>query len=401
MKRMQRWIAAMLAGSMIGFGIPCAGAEENASGTEADAGRATAGWTVEERGLTLGESAVAYPVITGFAEEDFEKAVNERILADTGIPEYLTRLSQLISGGRLRVSWRGGLPGEDVFSCAVSAEGAVRTPRSDFVWTWSNLDLRTGEEIPWEALFTDAPSASAELEAWLEETVAPELSAYLLSGNVTPLPEGFWLTRRGIVLLYSREQWNTLSDRAGDLLISWNEIQQVLDLSEDGVPARVGAAEMLVLTDESLPRLQAMTAEGAIPDLPVRLGDSLAEAVDAWHLLIDPDVYEGGRMFSLEGALFRNVFLLTDYLSEDWENSRVDGIRMDSGCLYGLRIGQTQAWEWHQTLGEPDAAVDFDEARAEAWRTVPGSRDYYAWGDHTLQLHADEDGVLVSIILTE
>ena len=42
-----------------------------------------------------------------------------------------------------------------------------------------------------------------------------------------------------------------------------------------------------------------------------------------------------------------------------------------------------------------------DEETAEAYRTVPGSRDYYEFGDHRLQLHADEEGVLVSVILSE
>ena len=138
-----------------------------------------------------------------------------------------------------------------------------------------------------------------------------------------------------------------------------------------------------------------------IPSLPVRLGDSVRDAVAEWHLLIDPDLYENGRMFSLEGGLFRGVFLLTDYLSESWENSRVDGIRLDSGCLFGLRIGQTTAAEWHQMLGEPDTSVDFDGEKAEAYRTEPGTRDYYTWGEHTLQLHADEDGILISILLKE
>ena len=44
---------------------------------------------------------------------------------------------------------------------------------------------------------------------------------------------------------------------------------------------------------------------------------------------------------------------------------------------------------------------DYDEEQAEAWRTVPGIRDYYEFGGHRLQLHADRDGILTSVILTE
>ena len=97
------------------------------------------------------------------------------------------------------------------------------------------------------------------------------------------------------------------------------------------------------------------------------LGDSVREKTDEWHLLTDPDVYAGGRLFALEGGSFRNVFLMTDFLSESWDKSVVDGIRVDEGCLFGLRIGETTLKEWREALGEPDFMVDFDGERAEAW----------------------------------
>ena len=400
MKR-KKWFAAALSAWMIlevCLGTGFSGDRAMAGEAEPAAAERTPG--VEERALELGESIAVYPTVAGMEDQELEKTINTRILEDTGMVSYITRISQLISGGKLRVGWRGNVL-EDVFSCAVSAEGAITSPRSDFLWTWSNIDLLDGHEIALDELFQDPPAAKEYLEILLEEQVAPELSAYLQSGNVTPLPDGFWLTRRGLVLLYPREQWCTLNDRAGDLLIGWNEIQDVLDLSEGSILERIGVPAMLELTEESLAELQEMTLTGQVPDLPVLLGSSLQEAVEAWHLLIDPDLYENGRMISLDGGLFRNVFLLTDALSESWEESRVEGIRLDSGCLFGLRIGQTKASEWHQMLGEPDMTVEFDEEKAEANRIVPGKRDYYSWEGYGLRLHADGQGILVSIILTE
>ena len=408
MKWMQRIGAALSAWMIFGFGavagaeaaLPAATEFPSEAAVSAAPEKDAVTVVLEQRGLELGESTLAYPVVTGLKDAELEKAVNDRILEDLRIPEYVTRISQLISGGKLKVGWRGGVLG-DVLSCAVFAEGAVSSPRTEFVWSRSNIDLQDGHEITWEELFSEPEAAREGMEAWLEETIAPELSAHLLNGNVTPLPEAFYLTQRGPVLLYESDQWCTLSDRAGDLLIGWDEIQDWLDLSQGSIPDRIGASGMITLTEESLGALREMTEEGAIPSLPVRLGDSVRDAVAEWHLLIDPDLYENGRMFSLEGGLFRGVFLLTDYLSESWENSRVDGIRLDSGCLFGLRIGQTTAAEWHQMLGEPDTSVDFDGEKAEAYRTEPGTRDYYTWGEHTLQLHADEDGILISILLKE
>ena len=92
---------------------------------------------------------------------------------------------------------------------------------------------------------------------------------------------------------------------------------------------------------------------------------------------------------------------MTDFLSESWDTSVVDGIRMDEGNLFGLVTGRTEQAAWRQLLGEPDHTVEYDEEKAEAYRTVPGSRDYYEFGGNRLQLHANEEGVLVSVIISE
>ena len=37
----------------------------------------------------------------------------------------------------------------------------------------------------------------------------------------------------------------------------------------------------------------------------------------------------------------------------------------------------------------------------EAERTVPGTCDYYQYGNYRLQLHCGEDGILASVTLAE
>ena len=127
----------------------------------------------------------------------------------------------------------------------------------------------------------------------------------------------------------------------------------------------------------------------------------MQEKTDQYHLLTDPDGYEGGRMFALEGGVFRTVYLLTDDLSRDWKNSTVQGIRMDEGCAYGLCVGETLRDEWLSVLGEPDSEAEISEEKAEANRIVPGKCDYYSCGDYRLQLYSDENAVLVSVVLAE
>lgn len=364
----------------------------------------------ESKGITLGEASVSYPALKADApvEADAREVVNSRILEDGHVTEYVTRVSQLISGAEMAVSWRGTVLGT-VFSFEMLAEGAVDTQRPTSVWRAGNIDLRDGSEVLWEDLFQDPEGARNAMEAYLEEEVAPELSAHLQSSQLTPVPELFRVHERGLILFYPIDQLSTLSDRAGAVLIPWDRVKPYLNLETGsrldamGLKARLPWDEKAA--EENFDALKtpvvAAVSAGEIPGIPVKLGDSMQALTDGWHLLIDPDVYALGRFFSLEGAEFQGVFLMTDYLSESWENSLVDGIRVDTGSLWGLTVGNTKQEIWRRILGQPDYTVEMDETQAEAYRTVPGIRDYYVFGEHRLQLHADGDGLLRSLILSE
>ncbi len=366
------------------------------------AGAAGEGPVLEEKKLELAGSSLSFPAVSGMEDETLQEAVNSRIREDLGVDGYLQRMNALISdeGRSITVGWNGGIAG-DVFSCLLDAEGAVKSLRSSHEWTWSSVDLRDGHEIQLDELFANPEAAREGLEMYLEETVEPELSPHLGNSALTPLPEGFRLERTGLTLLYGADQLSTLSDRAGAVKIGWNEIREYTDWSEDGIPARIGAAEMVTLTAESAVRIREMAESGQLPDIPVKIGDSVREWTDRARLLNDPEEYSGGRMFELEGAAFRNVCLLSDAVSSGWDESRVQGIRTDRGCIWGLCIGETRTEEWRRVLGEPDNTAFLDEAAAEYARTVSGTCDYYQFGGYRLQLQADADGILANITLME
>ena len=94
------------------------------------------------------------------------------------------------------------------------------------------------------------------------------------------------------------------------------------------------------------------------------------------------------------------MWLLTDALTEEFDQSVVQGIRADRLNFCGLCTGDTTIDWWREVLGEPDNSLTVDETRAESWRIVPGTSDYYTFGDYRLRLHADESGVLRSVFLT-
>ena len=365
------------------------------------AGGAEESFTVEDTGLDMSETlSIHYPVVSGSGDAALISRINDVIREKCGIGEYLTRTAHLLSGGSLITEWKGGIIG-DVFSCAVSAAGTVENTRTTHVWTAATVDLRDGHEVTFSELFTDAESARERIEAYLEETVAPELSAHLQNSELVPLPETFYLDKSGLTLLYPVGQLSTLSDRAGDIRIGWNVLRDELDPGEDSIPGRIGAGDMITLSAESAGQLRAAASEGKLTGIPAAIGDSMQELTDRWHMLTDPDGFEGGRLFSLEGGCFRGTYLITDDLSRSWEKSKVQGIRMDQGCLWGLCPGETLRTEWLSELGEPDGNTEIGEEKAEANRLAPGICDYYRCGEYLLQLYSDEEGTLVSVILTE
>lgn len=379
-------------------------ASESAEGAEP---AASPDW-FEDRGMTLGESSLCYPQLReGVLEEELRARVNGRIQEDGGIQALSVRMSQLISGGRMRVSWRGAVLGP-VFSFQINAEGALYTSLPAYARTGGSIDLRDGHEVTLQELFPDPEAALEWMERYMEEEAAPELNGYLANSQVTPLPERFRMTEQGLVWMYAADQLSTLSDRAGEILIPWAALRDQLDLSPEGLPAAMGVAGCLTggeaLTEEeclaAAERIRAAVDGGRIPGIPAALGDGVSALTEEWDLLTDPDVYIHGRLFALEGAEFRNVFLMTDYLSESWDHSQVDGIRMDQGSLCGLAVGRTDRETWQRVLGAPDHTVEMDAETAEAYRTVTGPRDYYVFEHHRLQLQADEDGTLVSIVLS-
>ena len=373
-----------------------------AAGTAAVRAEAPAEPVLTDMQLELGGSNIVYPSLTGMADETLQQESNRRMQEDLEVDGYLERMTILLAeeNQNVRTSWEGTILG-DVLSCVMSAEGALQNSRTTHRWTWSNIDLRDGHEITFGELFTDEETAREVLEEYLDFSVSPELSAHLSNSELTPLPDGFRLERTGLTLLYPISRLSTLKDRAGDVRIGWNEIRNELNLEKDSIPDRIGATEMITLTADSADRIREMAESGQLPDIPVRIGDSMKALTDRYHLLTDPDIYDGGRLFSLEGGCFRNVFLMTDYISESWDNSAVRGIRMDRGCAWGLCVGETNREAWREILGEPEYSVSLDDETAEAKRRESGSCDYYRFGDYQLQLYADAYGTLVSVTLTE
>ena len=355
--------------------------------------------TVNDMALDLLGSSIHYPQLTGL-DPAIQTAVNAAIMEKGQINARLSRMAALGSAPvKLNVSYAYTLQG-DVFSCAILADGAVINSRATQVWATVNYDLRTGEEITFTDLFTDADAATAFIETYLDEQVTPELSAHLPAGSLMPLPETFTISPTGLTLYYDIDSFRTLSDKAGTVTILWTELREHLRLDQADPLMAIGAADHISLGIEDDMMIADMLQSGSFTGIPATLGQPMQELINRYALLTDPDIYEGGRMIALEDGAFRQVWILTDALTEDFDRSVVQGIRADRLNFYGLCTVDTTITWWREVLGEPDATLAVDEARAESWRIVPGNSDYYTLGDYRLRLHADENGVLRSVFLT-
>lgn len=371
-----------------------AGAEESAETI------ASAGVTVTDVGLDLLGSSIHYPQLTGLADAEVQSAVNAAIMEAGSISDRLTRMAALSNAPvKLNVSYTYMLAG-DVFSCAILADGAVETSRTTQVWGTLNVDLLTGNEITFADLFADADAATEVIAAILDEQVAPELSAHLAAGSLTPVPAHFTLSPTGLTLYYDIDSFRTLSDRAGTVTLLWTELRTHLRLESEDVLTVIGAAEHLTLDEKSAEKMAEALSGGALPGIPAAIGQPMQALIDRYALLNDPDIYEGGRMIALEDGAFREVWLLTDALTENFNQSVVQGIRADRLNFFGLCTGVTTLDEWRAALGTPQTTLAVDADRADGWRIVPGTSDYYSLGEYRLRLHADEEGVLRSIFLT-
>ena len=206
---------------------------------------------ITEKGLTLGNNSVKYPEITGMADENIQQQVNDAILQAGKIENRLSRMAVLMSSPvPLTVTYSAALA-DDVLSVAILSSGALETERATQEWAAVNIDLRTGQEITFGDLFTDADEARAKMEETIADEILPDMSAHLAAAELLPLPDVFSLTEYGLTLHYPIRRFETLSERAGTITFLWSELADVLDLSEDSVLTRLGVGKHLKLAADA------------------------------------------------------------------------------------------------------------------------------------------------------
>lgn len=353
---------------------------------------------------------VAFPVLISRESPDAQalaEKINGYIQESAQIPAYLQLLSTLQEGSTALVMdyHASTLYAEDecapYVSLVFSAKGKMLAGRPSQVYYPMTLNMKTGEPVAFEDLFTDPEGAKAFIETYLEEEVEPTLSTYLENNQLFPVPyDRFFLDSHGnLILYYENSQLSFLSGNSGSVAFRYSELWDWLDTSPDGIPMTVLDTPEEYLGGKNMSEQMDEVSMGLYPlwgfHMEGKLGMSVWELTNLYPQAADSDSYPGGACFEVETAALRGTLVLTD------ENEvAVTGILSHRVDCFGIFTGKTTLSEAEALIGqEPIMRLDLDEAAAEIYRVCPGTAVIYKLNGYMFTLYADENGVVQYIKL--
>ncbi len=356
--------------------------------------------TLKDVRTTLDANVVAYPQLEGMADEAIQQAVNDEIVLKSDVAKYLVSLGMLQKGGLgLVVDYQTFLK-NDILSITINAKGKMLNGREGHAYTGMNFDLQTGKPLTVDDLFVNWTSASADLEDVLTATLSEELSGYMTHSALTPIPgNNFAMDADGLTFYYPMGQFFLLSGYCGAGQFTYDELDKYLNW--EGVLSRLDVKPMALSDANAKEAIIQMVSLGRLPHIPVAIGDKMTDVVAKYRLLREPDQYPAGKYYQLEAPIFRQTLVLSDALTSGYEHSVVEGLQSTRVNLFGIQAGSTQRDRWQEILGKPEQTATFSEGLAYDYGITPGESDFYTIGVYQLRLHADENGILHSVRLTQ
>ena len=347
--------------------------------------------TVTATETKIGENFISYPQLEGMADAAIQEKINSDIVMSANVSGMLMTLVTLDQQTQhLMMDYDVCLLNDKVFSVIISTKGKQPQKRDGHTWTALSYDLSTGERLTLDQVFSDPDAAVVQMEEIAESTLSEELNGYMEYSEIVPLPkDSFTLDETGITFWYPEEQFSLFSGFSGACQFWYEELEgfwrndPTLEKTDSEIRETISQAVI----------------SGAIPGVPVAMGQEMQEIADAYRLLRTPDEFPGGRYFIMEDAQFRQILILSDSLYSGYDQSVVEGIQLRRGALGGLVVGDTAQSEWRQALGQPEKTVDFTENMAYDYNLPAGEYDVYRFGGNELRLHADENGVLCAVQL--
>lgn len=354
-------------------------------------GSAAAEITTEEVITQFGENEVRYPQLSGMEDEAVQQKINDDIVLSSGVANHMVSLFTLAGNQTLKMDYDAYL-NDQIFSTVISAKGKLPGKRDGHEYTALTYDLKTGERVGLEAVFSDVDAAIALMEEKAVASLSEELNGYLEYSDITPLPaDRFTLDEHGISFWYPAEQFSLISGYSGACQFWYEELEGLL--IADPTPQ--------LTREERQKAIEQSAADGKLPHVPVQIGQNMQEIADEYRLLREPDEFPGGRYFIMEDPAFRSILIISDSLQSDYSHSVAEGIQLRRGGLYGLDIGETTRQEWLEMLGQPKQSFAMTESMAYDYGLCTGQCDIYVYGDHELRLYSDDQQTLFAIQLCQ
>lgn len=342
---------------------------------------------------------LAYPQLNGWPDLAVQQRINDDIVLSAGITSHMITFATLTPDNLwgLQVTYEAYVT-ERVASFVISAEGKMPNGRQGQTNTALSYDLTTGERIEPQQLFVN----EVEAQLWLEEealrTLGEEISDYEDSSALLPLPmEDFSLDAYGITFWYAPEQFRTISGSAGACRFDFSEIQHLLITEEESLPALAGMVQTKLSPEKQRQAIRSVMEAGKIDQLPVKLGDSMANIVETYGLTRTPDEFPGGRYFVMEHPMFRQVLLISDAMESGYEHSVLQGIQLRRGDFCGIVVGQATEEEIIALLGNASETIEMTDNMAYDYGLVSGVCHLYHQNNRTIRFYFDEDSVLIAI----
>lgn len=354
---------------------------------------------------TAGNSRLYYPAVSGLEDEIAQGKVNMAIEMGLSVENARLTLERIRArGGESegeRALWMDAsiYQKDQLLSIAVTRRGEQADGSLGESVTAMVFDLSTGERITMDALFQDAPAAYAKMESIIETEILGELNTYMENADLLPMPrDQFYVDALGVTVFYPSERYSLFSGSAGACQFYFYELEELLDRESE-----LGKS-LFVQNQPADPAkdIRAAIASGAFPNWTsnVRLGEPVGAYLDAYTLLTDPDYTLESRVYLFEEPQLRGMSLETWLYAEcEEEEAPLTAIRAQRIDLYGIRPGITTLAECEQLLGEPDSRTTRDADDAVDMMLEPGDSLWYISGGNTLEIHADEGGVVSCLIL--
>lgn len=336
---------------------------------------------VEEM-MAQGMDFMAVPQMAGSLADD---AINAAVREKAQIDAYENIMKYGTGSAGLQVYPEVMTDMGNVYSLVMSANGKMPVGRPSQVYYPMTFDKSTGEEIPFEALFSDVDGAMAYMESkvgGMEEN----LSTHLENRQLLPVPfDRYTIDEYGnMIIWYERDQLSFLSGFSGSVYFRFSELEPYFDLGEGGYLHGL-------MTEEK--------QSGFLSGLGDRncLGWPLKTALKRFRSTIDSEYYPGGASYEVEEPVLRGARLLTDESEE-----KVLGILVSNLDDNGIITGKTTLEEAKTMLGNDGTYMALDEAIAAEYSVCPGGSMTYRKNmtigseEQTVlyTLYADETGII-------